>query len=496
MDRPEVDKYSPQLELQRHSQYLNLIEQVAGIGYWSLDPINECVFWSDEVYKIHGVTRNIYTPNLTSAINFYHVDDRAILEKSIRHTMETKEPFEFELRLITGDSKQKYVHSKGVAEIDDNGVLVSIFGTFQDTTAQNALQIKQQNALDFQQLMRDNDPNPIFVKDEQLQIVHANKQFLSLYPENVRDSIIGTTTLELYSEEELREFTKMDREAFEKGYSRVTESIQFPTGEYQILDTQKIRFYNAEGKVFIVGISQNVTQRETLIEKLTDSNEQLERFAHICSHDLKEPMRTVKNFTEVLEMHLEKVTVVDEKAQKYMNIITNAAKRGQQLVTDVLAYSKVAKDDRALEAVDLLEVITDIKQDLPEPATLIYDTPTPIVKANQTQIYQLFQNIISNSVKYQPVGQKPEVTITWEKHGEFWQFCIADNGIGVEPRHHEKVFDVLRRLHRHEAFPGSGVGLSICKKIVERYSGAIWMESNLNQGSKIYFQLPRTEENT
>lgn len=622
MKNSETDTQASQSEAQRHSQYLELVEKVAGIGYWRLDLIKQSVFWSDEVYKIHGVDPEQYSPDLSTAIEFYHVDDRTKVETEIQNTIETNEPFEFELRIITGDGKQKHVHTRGVAETDDNGELISLFGIFQDITeriqrerthqleqqihrsfleqshdgfwdwyinedyiyisprfwsmlgydekksdpipheiipltfeedykegqvqlvkhfkskgktpfshelrlhhkdgstvhalcrgtvvewdengratrmvgthtditAQKRLQRKLQDALNFQQLMLDSDPNLVFVKDDKLRIVQANKQFLTLYPEKVRDSIIGTTTFEQYSEEDIKVFTKNDREALKNGHSRNLETIGFPNGEQHTFDMQKTRFEDARGNMFILAIGQDVTQREALIGKLSDSNEQLERFAHICSHDLHEPLRTVKSFSEMLEMHLAETTSVDEKAKCYMDFITNGAKRGQQLVTDVLAYSKVDKDDRALEKVNISDIILDVKRDLPETTSVKYDMPTPIVKANQTQIYQLFQNLISNSVKYQPEGQNPEVSITWEEQGKFWQFCIADNGIGVEAHHQEKIFEVFTRLHRYQNYSGTGVGLSICKKIVERYGGSIWMESKPQQGSKFYFQLPR-----
>lgn len=356
------------------------------------------------------------------------------------------------------------------------------------------LQIKLQDALNFQQLVMDNNPNIILVKDDKFRIVQANKQFLSTYTPEVRDSIIGTTGLKQYCDDDAKTCTKTDRIAFEKGYSRSVRSVTHLSGFKETHDTQKSRFEDAGGNTFILIISQDVTQRETLIEKLTDSNEELERFAHVCSHDLHEPLRMVKSFTEILELHLNDTLDVDDKTKQYMGFITNGAKRGQQLVNDVLAYSKVSKDDTAMETVDLIDVINDIKLDLPDNANLIYDAAMPPVKANKTQAYQLFQNLISNGIKYQPKDQKPEVGITWEKQGEFWQFCISDNGIGIEPRHQEKIFDVFRRLHRHQAYPGTGIGLSICKKIVERYGGLIWMESELDKGSKIFFQLPRVDE--
>lgn len=622
MTKSKNNKQGSQPETHNHSQYLELVEKVAGIGYWRVDMIDQSIFWSDELYNIHGVNPEHFTPDFESSLGFFHVDDRAKVTAAIHNTIATKEPFEYELRLITPDGKQKHVYSKGVAETNEAGELISLFGIFQDITervqrertrlleqqihknfieqshggywdwyinenyiyisprywkmlgyeekitspikhetipyafdedykvgqgllvkhfkshgdipysqelrlhhkdgstvhalckgnvvewdengravrmvgthtditSQKRLQSKLQDALSFQQLTMDNNPNLVFVKDDKLRIVQANKQFLSLYPEDQRDSIIGTTTLEQYDEEDRLEFTKMDREALEKGYSRTIESIDFPNGERQTFDTQKIRFEDARGNRFILAIGQDVTQRESLIEKLSDSNEQLERFAHICSHDLHEPLRMVKSFTEMLEMHLTEITSIDEKAKRYMDFITNGAKRGQQLVTDVLAYSKIDKDDRALERTDLSDIISDVKQDLPETASLTYKLPTPTVKANKTQVYQLFQNLISNGVKYQPEGQDAKVSITWEEQGEFWQFCIADNGIGVEARHQDKIFDIFTRLHRHQIYAGTGVGLSICKKIVERYGGSIWMESKPKQGSKFYFLLPR-----
>lgn len=622
MDTSENNKKSRLPDALNHRQFLELVETVAGIGYWRVDLINQSIFWSSEVYNIHGVTPEQHTPDLTSGINFYHTDDRAKVEGAIGNTIETKEPFEFELRLIRPDGEQKHVYSKGVAETSQSGEVISIFGIFQDITERvqrertylleqqihqnfleqshdgywdwyinenyiyisprywnmlgydknigdatpndfiqhafdedyksgqiqlvkhfkskgeipfahelrlhhkdgstvhvicngnvvewdengravrmvgthtditthKRLQRNLQDSLNFQQLMMDTNPNLILVKDEELRIIQANKQYLSNFPEGMRGSILGTTNIEQFTEEEQKEFTRTDREALETGYSSSIERFRFPSGNLHTLDVQKVRFEDAWGNVFILVSAKDVSEHEALIDSLTDSNEQLERFAYICSHDLSEPLRMVRSFSEMLEMHLAEITSVDEKAKRYMDFITNGAKRGQQLVTNVLAYSKVAKDDRASETVDLSQVIADIKQDIPESTNMNYDMPTPIVKANRTQVYQLFQNLISNGVKYQPEGQDPEVSITWEEQDEFWQFCITDNGIGIEERHQEKVFEVFTRLHRYQAYPGTGVGLSICKKIVERYGGTIWLESELGQGSKIYFQLPK-----
>ena len=234
-------------------------------------------------------------------------------------------------------------------------------------------------------------------------------------------------------------------------------------------------------------------EREVFIEKLTDSNEELARFAYVCSHDLQEPLRMVRSFSEKLQDHLAESLKDDVKGQKYFKFVTDGAARAQILITDILAYSSISSDTQALENVNLTSVITVIKNDLLDHSSgrkgEITFEPLPEIQGNKTQLFQLFQNLISNGLKYQKPDAMPHVHLGVLDNDSHWLFTIKDNGIGMEARHLTKIFEVFQRLHGRSKYAGTGVGLSICKKVVERHGGTIWVESEKNLGSTFYVKL-------
>jgi PAS domain S-box-containing protein len=236
-------------------------------------------------------------------------------------------------------------------------------------------------------------------------------------------------------------------------------------------------------------------QREKLVEELSESNEELERFAFVCSHDLQEPLRTVTSFSGRLETHLKDQLKDDEKGQKYLRFMTDAAQRSQDLIHDILAYSRVNSDIEKLENVDLNELVDVIQKNSNVgkvvSAKQISSDKLPEVRGNKTQLYQLFQNLINNGLKYQKSDEPPHVHVGVEDLGSQWQFSLKDNGIGIAEEYHSKIFEVFQRLHRRSEFSGTGVGLSICKKVVKKHGGNIWVESSVGEGSTFYFTLPK-----
>ena len=224
---------------------------------------------------------------------------------------------------------------------------------------------------------------------------------------------------------------------------------------------------------------------------LARSNEELQQFAYVASHDLREPLRKVRSYTELLQRRYE--GQLDAKADKYITYIVDGATRMQTLVTDLLTYSRVGKEALSLVATDLNvvlnRILVDLEETIQESGTIVTHDPLPTVAADSSQMVQLLQNLLTNAIKFCR-QETPRVHFTAERKDDVWVFAVEDNGIGIEPQYIERIFIIFQRLHTIREYPGTGIGLSICKKIVENHNGRIWVESKFGQGTTFYFTLP------
>ena len=489
------DRVQREQKLQTQTDLLEQAEALGKLGHWKSDLINNELFWSNEVFNIYGEDPNTYVPDIESAMAFYHEDDAKRVKDTLNKAKAELSNFGFNARIVRKDGTIIYVRVNGECYTQDDGTLGGIFGSFQDVSAQTRASRDVKDAKAFQDLILNHMPDLVFVKDKDFKIVQANPAFKSVYPKEMQDKIIGFTTVEEYPKEDADAFLEKDREAFEKGYSETIEKIQFPDGNIRTLLTKKIRFENQKGEPFILGLATNVTERENLIERLVSSNEELERFAYVCSHDLQEPLRMIRSYSDKLQLHIGDTLDHDEKGKKYFHFLTDGAQRAQNLITDILSYSRIDADTKALETFDpsgLIETIRGGIQDNldDQPYKITFDD-LPKIKGNKTQIFQLLQNLINNGLKYRRPDVIPSVHITVEEMGLYWKFAVIDNGIGIDKRHFYKVFEVFQRLHKNSEFPGTGIGLSICKKIVEQHGGKIWVDSEKGLGSTFYFTLQK-----
>ena len=229
------------------------------------------------------------------------------------------------------------------------------------------------------------------------------------------------------------------------------------------------------------------------IEDLAKSNVELERFAYIASHDLQEPLRMVTNFLTQLEKKYD--DKLDETGKQYLNFAVEGAVRMRKIILDLLEYSRVGKVDTNVEQVDLAELIADIlklNQAIIEDKKVVVKTGAfPIVTANRTSIQQVFQNLIGNALKYHKEDGIPIIEIGFRETADHWEFSVSDNGIGIDSSFFEKIFIIFQRLHNKEEYSGTGIGLAICKKIVESHGGTIWVVSEATKGSTFYFTIKK-----
>lgn len=232
-------------------------------------------------------------------------------------------------------------------------------------------------------------------------------------------------------------------------------------------------------------------QLKQSVDDLNTKNKELEQFAYTVSHDLKEPLRMVRSFMKLLKNKYGKK--LDEKAHEYIHYAIDGAERMSANIDDLLEYSRIGRKYTTVEQTNLNELLDEVIQNLTsiievrDAQISVEELPTlPVVPV---AIKMLFQNLISNAIKYQPEGQKPMVNIAAKEHEDHWQFSVADNGIGIDPEYHGQIFRVFKRLHTHEEYSGNGMGLAICKKIVEQHGGKIQVVSQTDMGSKFKFTI-------
>lgn len=232
---------------------------------------------------------------------------------------------------------------------------------------------------------------------------------------------------------------------------------------------------------------------DSVVHKLKQSNKELEQFAYVASHDLQEPLRTVSSYCQLIESKYK--DKIDDDGKKYINYVISATYRMKNLINELLDFSKVGKNNNNDDIIDLNKIIKEIKKDfkvsIQEYNIKMKYFKLPTIKGSRYRIKQLFQNLISNAIKFRKDDNNVIIQIGYFEYLTHWEFFVKDNGIGISEKYQEKIFGLFKRLYTKEEYPGTGIGLAICKKIVEKHNGKIWIESEPNDGTTIFFNISK-----
>jgi len=360
------------------------------------------------------------------------------------------------------------------------------------------------------------------IEERQKQIKESEERFRTLSEQSELGTIIvqdkeikyvneGFCRMSGYSEKELKEmknfgfiriidemYRNLVIEQFEKRMRKAPDALQ----NYQVKVNKKdgtaawatiygkLIQYNgsAADMISIVDISG----LKTVQEDLQKSNEELEKFAYVASHDMKEPLRTISVYTQLLNKKMNEASAAE--LNEYIGFISEGTERMRLLIEDLLAYSRIEHKEKEYAVFSSAEACKEAAGSLKAQADAkkasIKIGPLPDIKADRIQIGILLQNLISNALKFTEEGKAPEIEITAEQQSGRHIFCVKDNGIGIEPKYFDKIFAIFERLHSREKYEGTGVGLAICKKIVERHGGRIWVVSEAGKGAAFYFSIP------
>lgn len=364
-------------------------------------------------------------------------------------------------------------------------------------------------------------PKSITTLDEG-RYLDVNRSFEELFGYH-RDEVIGKTTLELKIWQRPEYRSKMIHQLKHEEFLRSYEALLQTSVRRPIICSVSAELIQIQGVTCAISAIEDVTNRkqaeqlivqmnadlerrvevrtaeltqvteqlQLLNQELQRSNQELEEFAYVASHDLQEPLRAVTGYTQLLMS--EYGDRFDDTSRSYAEFVIDGAKRMQQLIQDLLAYSRVGTRGKEFELTDcnavLREVLRNLQMAIAESQAEIVIDSLPTLNADQNQLGQLFQNLIANAIKFCK-ADRPQIQIRATQRETDFLFQVTDNGIGIKPQYLERIFEVFKRLHTRREYPGTGIGLAICKKIVMRHNGQIWAESTPGIGTTFYFTIP------
>ena len=340
----------------------------------------------------------------------------------------------------------------------------------------------------------------IFMLDQDWLILEANDRALEAYGYSLEE-LRHKHLYELRLPGPREEFEPQIEPIKSKGSAVFETTHQRKDGTVFPVESS-VRMVEIGGMEFIMDIVRDITERKKAEEEvkkvladLERSNKELEQFAYVASHDLQEPLRMVSSFTQLLARRYG--DKLDQDAKDFINYAVNGANRMQRLIQDLLTYSRVSTRGGSPAPTDtgsaLDEVLANLHVSIMESGALVTNDEMPVVTADRSQLVQVFQNLVGNAIKFRS-DDPPRIHISAEKSGDEWIFSVEDNGIGMEPQYFDRVFALFQRLHAGEKYQGTGIGLALCKRVIQRLGGRIWVESRHGEGSTFYFTLKGVEQ--
>jgi PAS domain S-box-containing protein len=479
---------------------LNRAQAVAHTGSWRLNVRRNELLWSDESHRIFGIPQG--TPlTYETFLATIHPDDKEYVDQKWRAALEGV-PYDIEHRIVVGDA-EKWVRERAELEFDADGALLGGFGTVQDITLRKRTeQALQESEHRFRTVVESNMIGVVFADAVTGEVTDANDEYLRIIGRSRAELEAGCINWKAITSPETLEYEEqlsatMSRDEllvpFDKTYIQ-PDGTRVPV----ILGGSFIDDERRSLVAFVLDITERKRADQALrrtAEELERSNTDLEQFANVASHDLQEPLRTISGFLKLLQDRYE--AQLDDRAREYIRHAVTGAGRMSQLVSDLLAYSRVQRHGRKLESTDanhaLATVLVNLRSSIEECSAEITHDNLPVIKADRTQFMQLLQNLIGNAIKFRQDGKQPRIHVGAVSREGDWVFSVRDNGIGIPQNQFDRIFMIFQRLHTREAYPGTGIGLAICKRIVHRHGGRIWVESTPGGGSTFFFTLGNAE---
>ncbi len=523
--------------LRESEKELQTAQRIAGMGSWTLESATNHVFWTEGLYRMLGLNPSLPPPDYTEHQRLFTPESWARLSAALSRTQETGVPYELELEMVRPGGTNGWMLAFGEPVRDASGAIVGLRGAAQDITERK----KMEDALREQNEEMEAGNEELRVSEEELasQLEELQQSRDALRESEEKFRVLAESTWDwiywldndyrfVYSSPSCERITGYAAEEFLRDPALLM-GIVHPEDRALMAEHRKtfhssaehgemeFRIVRRDGAVKWVehvckpipeagrspgrrSSNRDITERKQAEEAIKQytadlkrSNEELQQFAYVASHDLQEPLRAVASFTQLLSERYK--GKLDKKADEFIAFAVDGANRMQTLINDLLSYSRLETRGKPQEPTDshaaLGRALANLGTAIQESGALVTNDDLPMVKADESQLAQLFQNLIGNAIKFH--GQEPpRVHVSAIPRGGEWLFTVRDNGIGIAQEYRERIFSIFQRLHSREEYPGTGIGLALSKRIVERHGGKIWVESGPGSGSNFLFTLPVT----
>ncbi|MFA6293518.1 MAG: PAS domain-containing protein, partial [Victivallales bacterium] len=491
---------------------LSLAQEISHLGSWELDLIANRLTWSDEVYRIFGLQPQEFSATYEAFLECVHPEDRAKVDDAYSSSLrENRDTYELEHRVVRKDTGEvRIVHERCQHFRDSTGKIVRSAGMVHDITERKraeAALLEREKQL---HTMADSIPNLAWWANGDGYITWYNRRWYE-YTGTTPEQMEGWGWQSVHDPQFLPKVLEQWKASIATGQPFEMEfPLRCADGRFRAFLTRGHPLKDAQDRVVrwfgtntdVDELKRAETALRYTLEDLQRSNRDLEQFAYVASHDLQEPLRMVTSFMGLLQDRY--MGKLDGKADEYIGFAVDGANRMSSLIHDLLSYSRAGRPGAKAgiihcgEALD--KALKNLRVTIAEHKVSVTHEELPTVIGDVTQLSQLFQNLIGNAVKFRRDGVNPEIHVSAKlmedgkvpgQSGARWLFSVRDNGIGIDPQFHEKVFMIFQRLHSRDRYPGTGIGLAICKKIVEHHGGRIWVESKPGEGSTFFFTIPQ-----
>jgi PAS domain S-box-containing protein len=506
--RKQAEKHLAQMEGGRRlmedslreseERYRLLLDGIQNYAIFAMDPEGRVVSWNAGAQRIKGYTADEIIGRNFSC--FFPAEDIELgrPEEILRITAASGHHEEQGMR-VRKDGSRFSASVTFTALRDPSGTLLGFSEFSHDLSESKESEAKYRGLLEAA-------PDAMVIVNQAGEIVLLNLQAEKQFGYR-RDELLGQKVTRIipegFAERLIADGTRTAAEALAQQigmgielYGRRKDGSELP------IEIMLSPLESAQG-ILVTAAIRNITVRkkaeENLLstaEELKQKNDQLQQFAYVASHDLQEPLRMVASYTQLLAKRY--VGRLDSDADEFIGYAVDGCNRMQKLILDLLAYSRSGTDGKALRAIStedvLQEALMNLRAMIEESGAFVTHGSLPTIMSNASQLGQIFQNLIANAIKYRS-ARVPQVHISAAKNGaKGWIFAVRDNGMGIEPQYFEKIFVLFQRLHGREEFSGTGIGLAVCKKVVEQLGGTIWVESQPEKGSTFYFSLPERDD--